>query len=49
MKKKCDNCSKELTKFALFSPDKKIYMYNNAMLCSTCFAKIRAREQLNEI
>ncbi len=47
--KSCDNCSKELSKFALFSPGKKIHMYNNAMLCLDCFRKINAREQLEEV
>jgi hypothetical protein len=48
MNKSCDNCSRELAKFSFFSPDKKIYMYNNAVLCSDCFRKISAREQLEE-
>jgi hypothetical protein len=48
MKKSCDNCSAELAKFSLFTPDKKIYRYNNAMLCLDCFRKISNREQIEE-
>jgi hypothetical protein len=48
MIKSCDNCSKALAKFSTYSPSKKIYRYNNAMLCSDCFKKISAREQLEE-
>jgi hypothetical protein len=48
MKKRCDNCSKELSKLALFSPNKKIYRYNNAILCLSCFVKIKERQQLEE-
>jgi hypothetical protein len=46
--KACDNCSKELSKFSFFSPGKKIYMCNSAILCADCFTKISAREQLEE-
>jgi len=46
MKKHCDNCSAELAKFSMFSPAKKIYRFNNAILCLDCFRKISAREQL---
>jgi hypothetical protein len=46
MNKSCDNCTTELSKFSLFSPSKKIYRYNNAILCQDCFKKINAREQL---
>jgi len=44
----CDNCFAELLKFSFFSPSKKIHRYNNAILCQECFAKISAREQLEE-
>jgi hypothetical protein len=48
MKKSCDNCSAELSKFSLFNPNKKIYRYNNAMLCINCYRKISSREPLKE-
>jgi hypothetical protein len=48
MKKSCDNCSVELSKLSLFNPNKKIYRYNNAMLCINCYRKISSREQLKE-
>lgn len=48
MKKSCDNCAKELSKFTFFSPYKKIYRYNNAVLCLDCFIKISERRQLEE-
>lgn len=49
MKKSCDNCSRELAKFSFFSLVKRVYMYNNAMLCQDCFKKISAREQFEEV
>jgi hypothetical protein len=48
MKKSCDNCSAELSKLSLFNPNKKIYRYNNAILCINCYRKISSREQLKE-
>jgi hypothetical protein len=48
MKKSCDNCSAELSKFSFFNPNKKIHRYNNAMLCMICYRKISSREQLKE-
>ena len=48
MKKSCDNCTKELSKFAFFSPYKKIYRHNNAILCLHCFIEISKREHLEE-
>jgi hypothetical protein len=46
MKKQCDNCSKELSKFTFFSSDKsKIYRYNSAILCRTCFDGVRSRRR----
>ena len=48
MKKSCDNCFVELSKFSLFTPNKKIYRYNNAVLCISCYRKISSRDQLKE-
>jgi len=50
LKKQCDNCSKELSKFTFFNSERKIYRYNNAMLCRTCFEEIKNshRQQLEE-
>ncbi len=46
MKKYCDNCLRELSKFSFFNHDKKkIYRYNSAMLCRTCFEQISSRSQ----
>jgi len=43
MKKQCDNCSKELSKFSFFSSEnKKIYRYNSAVLCWSCFNEVRS-------
>jgi uncharacterized CHY-type Zn-finger protein len=51
MKKQCDNCSRELSKFTFFNAaKKKIYRYNSAILCGTCFDEVRSRsrKQLEE-
>jgi len=48
MKKSCDNCGRELSKFAFFKPDEKIYRFNSARLCYDCLAKITAHEKLDE-
>jgi hypothetical protein len=49
MKKYCDNCLRELSKFSFLNHDKKkIYRYNTAMLCRTCFEEISSRKQLQE-
>jgi len=48
LKKSCDNCYRELVKYSFFSSDKKIYRYNNALLCLDCFNKISNREQIEE-
>jgi hypothetical protein len=46
LKKHCDNCSKELSKFSFFTPyKKKIYRFNSAVLCRTCFDEISSRHQ----
>ncbi|MDQ3852449.1 MAG: hypothetical protein M3299_06415 [Thermoproteota archaeon] len=46
LKKYCDNCSRELSKFSFFSSNKnKIYRYNSAVLCWTCFDKVRSRHR----
>lgn len=46
MKKYCDNCLKELSKFSFLNHDKKkIYRYKSAMLCHSCFEEISSRSQ----
>jgi hypothetical protein len=46
MKKYCDNCLRELSKFSFLNHDKKkIYRYNSAMLCRSCFEEISSRSQ----
>ncbi len=46
MKKYCDNCLRELSKFSFLNHDKKkIYRYNSAILCRTCFEEISSRSQ----
>ncbi len=51
MKKYCDNCLRELSKFSFLNHDKKkIHRYNSAILCRTCFEEISSRssQQLEE-
>jgi hypothetical protein len=46
MKKQCDNCSRELSKFSLFNhAKKKIYRYNSAILCRTCFDELSSHHR----
>jgi hypothetical protein len=52
LKKQCDNCLRELSKFSFLTHDKKkkIYRYNSGVLCRTCFEEVssRSHQQLEE-
>jgi hypothetical protein len=47
MIKRCDNCATELSRFS-FLKNRKIYRFNNVILCLDCFTKISQRKHVEE-